>query len=824
MLCETWTNDVSDVDVEGYVRVSKVRRLKRHSKRGSGGLEVYLKDSCIKGIKIEELENEDGLNFKFDKDFFGWDKDMFLFFVYFKPKDSSRQDLDNDSDCFDKLLNQIAKVNDEGNILIAGDLNCRVSDRQECKIDVDINDDLYMLSSTINNNVFSSLDFIESRMSVKRANLDKNVNDYGSKLLQLCTSCDLAMLNGRAGSDKGKGTTTFCGPRGESTVDYVLCDKYVLKSVKQFDISDIVCFSDHKMLSFKLNVCFSENYIHDQEINEHDCIKRIPKWKEANKDAFVNKLNDNITDTKIYEMINTLTNNVNDECLDNIVCELSDIIVNAGSDHYVKVGANKVVIKGGKWYDDECKTERNEFLRLKHIFLSNDTDANRVEMCKQRSKYRQICRKKKRLFNRKEAEHLVALSKADPKKFWKVLKGNKKRNDKTEIDFHDHFKKLAIRDTSLNDVGQDEVERLSEMEDNIVHDLDKEVTIDELEKAIKDLKKGKSAGSDGIVNEFIINASFSVKLLLITIFNSILILEHFPDKWCVGSIIPIFKSGDKGAATNYRGITLLSVVGKLFTKIMNTRFNEWAEREDVLTEAQFGFRKGRGTTDCSFILHGLIEKMINNGEKLFAVFIDYEKAFDYLDRGAIWAKLFKGGLSSKCIRVFQSMYNKMKLEVKQSKNNDYFESNAGILQGESTSPIFFSFFVNDLENNLNEDSVGINLYDIFLKLLMYADDMVIFSKTIKGLQEGLNSLDLYCKTWDISVNTRKTKVVVFTKGGRINRSYIWRFRNVTLEVVSVFKYLGLHFSSTGSFAAKFVSHRLKCPRWYFYPKTDGNPL
>ena len=63
------------------------------------------------------------------------------------------------------------------------------------------------------------------------------------------------------------------------------------------------------------------------------------------------------------------------------------------------------------------------------------------------------------------------------------------------------------------------------------------------------------------------------------IFNNILTLEYFPEQWSIGSVIPIFKSGDKNVANNYRGITLLSCLGKLFTKVMNMRLNVWAEKE-----------------------------------------------------------------------------------------------------------------------------------------------------------------------------------------------------------------------------------------------------
>ena len=96
---------------------------------------------------------------------------------------------------------------------------------------------------------------------------------------------------------------------------------------------------------------------------------------------------------------------------------------------------------------------------------------------------------------------------------------------------------------------------------------------------------------------------------------------------------------------------------------------------------------------------------------------------------------------------------------------------------------FFSFYVNDLESYFDEDSVGIWTFDILLKLLMYADDMVIFSTTKEGLQEGIHNLDSYCKKWGISVNTRKTKVVVFKKGGHIHNNYQWDYRGQQLEVV-----------------------------------------
>ena len=99
----------------------------------------------------------------------------------------------------------------------------------------------------------------------------------------------------------------------------------------------------------------------------------------------------------------------------------------------------------------------------------------------------------------------------------------------------------------------------------------------------------------------------------------------------------------------------------------------------------------------------------------------------------------------------------MKLTVRGDSEETYFTSEAGLLQGETTSPILFSIFVNDLENSLNDDSIGTNIVNVLIKLLMFADDMAIFSESRKGLQDGLNKLYLYCTKWGITVNTLKQK-------------------------------------------------------------------
>ena len=102
---------------------------------------------------------------------------------------------------------------------------------------------------------------------------------------------------------------------------------------------------------------------------------------------------------------------------------------------------------------------------------------------------------------------------------------------------------------------------------------------------------------------------------------------------------------------NYRGITLLSVMGKLFTRILNNRLNIWAEKYHVYNEAQAGFRKNMGTIDNIFIVHGMISHMLNDNKKLYVAFIDFTKAFDFIVRDILWYKLLKTGIRGKILEV-----------------------------------------------------------------------------------------------------------------------------------------------------------------------------
>ena len=287
------------------------------------------------------------------------------------------------------------------------------------------------------------------------------------------------------------------------------------------------------------------------------------------------------------------------------------------------------------------------------------------------------------------------------------------------------------------------------------------------------------------------------------VYNEIFNSGIYPESWSKGLIVPIYKKGEISDPNNYRGITLISTFAKIFSLILRNRLNDWCEREHVFNEFQFGFRNERSTSDCIFILNSLIQKTLNENSNLYCTFVDYEKAFDTVNRDALWFKLMQSGVSSKMIRIIKSLYGKVFAAIKLNANiSDYFEVSLGVKQGEPLSPLLFILFINDVHSDLigdTHDSVvsGLTITQICIILLLFADDMVLFSKDPAELQLLLDKLHSYSCEWGLKVNTANTKILVFQKQ-RADIEFSWTYDGTNLETVETFCYLGMKFHYTGN--------------------------
>ena len=187
--------------------------------------------------------------------------------------------------------------------------------------------------------------------------------------------------------------------------------------------------------------------------------------------------------------------------------------------------------------------------------------------------------------------------------------------------------------------------------------LNSPISEDEVKKAVKIFKNGKACGEVKILNEMVKAFSETHMGVLTKCFSFVLQSGHMPHEWVIGIIKPIYKNkGDINDPDNYRGITLLSCFGKLLTSILNDRLTTYINLNEMMSEAQAGFRKGYSTTDQIFTLKCIVEFFLCQGRRLFCTFVDYSKAFDSINRATLWKQLFSYGITGKVIDVITNMY------------------------------------------------------------------------------------------------------------------------------------------------------------------------
>lgn len=297
--------------------------------------------------------------------------------------------------------------------------------------------------------------------------------------------------------------------------------------------------------------------------------------------------------------------------------------------------------------------------------------------------------------------------------------------------------------------------------------------------------------------------------------------------------INILNKGDSKKPECYRPITILSTLGKLFTSVLNNRITLYLESNNLLHENQAGFRKYYSCSDHIFTLHALIEILKKKKQKLFCAYVDFSAAFDKVWRIGLWQKLIKTNINGKIFNVIFNMYQNIKSRITHlGEFSDSFCSNTGVRQGENLSPVLFSIFLNDLQEYLeSQGSVGIELTDTldaeyWLKLLvlLYADDTVIISNSKIDFQNTLLHFNQFCEQWHLNINTNKTKVVIF--GARNVRNFQFHIGESNLEITEKYLYLGITFSSNGSFlqARKHIVQQAKKGLYLLLTKVNNSSL
>ena len=333
------------------------------------------------------------------------------------------------------------------------------------------------------------------------------------------------------------------------------------------------------------------------------------------------------------------------------------------------------------------------------------------------------------------------------------------------------------------------------------NELSYSISESEISKALLKLKCGKAPGMDNISNYMIKYGQSMLMPCFKNVFNAVLSNGLYPNCWADGFLTLLHKSGEQTNPNNYRGITITSAIGKLFNNVLNNRLDAYLSKHKIIDECQIGFTKQARTSDHMFVIKSIIDKYCHDKSgRVFACFVDFQKAFDTVIHTGIKLKLLDIGISSSFYNVIKSMYNNSKscIRVLQDKVTEFFSLNVGVKQGDNLSPNLFKIFINDLPQYLNSTCDPIALDDKHVHCLMYADDVVLLSTSAIGLQQKLDQLQKFCHDWCLNININKTKIIVFNKAGRlIKQSFLFEKQNI--ECVKSYRYLGIHFTSSGSF-------------------------
>ena len=267
----------------------------------------------------------------------------------------------------------------------------------------------------------------------------------------------------------------------------------------------------------------------------------------------------------------------------------------------------------------------------------------------------------------------------------------------------------------------------------------------------------------------------------------------FPDSFKKSKITPLFKKGDQSLLLNYRPISLLPTISKVFERIffdqMYTYFNT-----SLLAEQQYGFRKNHSTKYAAIKLVYHVSKEMESGKIPCALYIDLSKAFDTLSFDIIIGKLRNYGVADVELRLLISyLTNRKQYVVYNSHESDITEIKAGVPQGSILGPLFFSILINDLINISNK-----------LKFLMYADDTTIYFNLENFTQQNLNK-EINCEiekinTWlkvnRLSLNLQKTKLMIFHRKQKHMQNINIVINRKHIERVESFNFLGITLTET----------------------------
>ena len=768
-----------EIFVPGFkLKKQKIREKKFKGPKVAGGLALLVREEIDDLVQVIPNMNDDSIWIKLGKRSHDENEEVYIGTYYVSPPSKSKKS--QEFDFFTDFNEEINSFQKKGVVLVQGDLNARTGHDKDF-VEYDKFDPVGV-ENLCNQHIRNSQDL--------------NTNARGKELLDVCKLNDLLIMNGRKVGDLF-GNYTSHQWNGSSVVDYFLAPNNFSQKNLNFSVGDFIPWiSDH--CPIHTTFILQGNKITGKKDGRK--LTDLPPrfiWDENSKGRFVAGLKSETTS----HVLNLLAESSSDNPLE-IAKQISGVLMSNAHDCNIKTKVKPKNTKKSKskphsepWFDSECegikKQLENQGRNLRKIPSDKST---RQTIFNLKRVLKKMTKRKKRSYKASILKLMTdKKNEKKQKEFWKLLDKFSSRSTPDSLNvpayhFLDHFKGLLVSKTT------GDIPPMSEE----IGPLDYAIDMKELENASKILKPGKAAGIDNIDNEFISSLFETHPKILLKLFNAILTSSEVIPEWVMGLIVPIFKKGSKSEPSNYRGITLMSCLGKLFLAILNNRLMRYAIHNKILHKSQLGFVPGNRTSDAHIIINNLIQKYCHkNNSKIFSCFVDFSKAFDTIPRDILLKKLLSHNIKGKFFNIIRNIYADDKAGIKiQNQCTETFEINMGVRQGCVLSPLLFNIFLSDLPQKLDLTESKVKLGNTELASLVWADDIVLMSESESGLQQMINVLENYCQENKLKINTDKTKCMIFNKTGRIIRRNFYA-NGILLDIARSYKYLGFLVTPSG---------------------------
>ena len=334
------------------------------------------------------------------------------------------------------------------------------------------------------------------------------------------------------------------------------------------------------------------------------------------------------------------------------------------------------------------------------------------------------------------------------------------------------------------------------------------LSVELVDRCIHKLKPGKSAALDQLTTEHLVNCHPIIALILTKLFNLMIMSEYVPNSFARSILVPILKVdiGTKNVSVDdYRGISINPVISKVFEHCLLELFAKFLETSDK----QFGYKSKSGCRNALYSVRKTVEFFINRNTTVNLCALDLSKAFDKLNRYALFQKLMDRKCPIVFINILDCWYEKNYASVKWGAcYSPFVKLLTGTRQGGITSPYLFAVYIDDVITKLQKSALGCHIYNVCFNAFVYADDILLASISIMDLQRMIDICKDELDWLDMSMNIKKSMCMRIGKRFNATTSDVSLNGNA-IKWCSEIKYLGMYIPAATNFKCNLHYSKMK---------------